>query len=68
MLAAALGRKSHLRRRSAADDDRHIAEEQVIYRQEVLTIMGLIGDLTFAVLRLVEMVEGGGGEEETDED
>lgn len=44
-----------------------VADEPVIYRNEVLTIMGPIGDLTFAVLRLVEMVEGGGGEEE-DED
>jgi hypothetical protein len=45
-----------------------VADEPVIYRNEVLTNMGLIGDLTFAVLRLVEIVEGGGGEEETDED
>lgn len=44
-----------------------MADEPVIYRNEVLTIMGLIGDLTFAVLRLVEMVEDGSGEED-DED
>jgi hypothetical protein len=34
-----------------------VAEEPVIYRQEVLTIMGLIGDLTFAAQRLVQLIE-----------
>jgi hypothetical protein len=34
-----------------------VTEEPVICRNEVLTVMGLIGDLTFAVLRLVE-IEG----------
>jgi hypothetical protein len=45
-----------------------MADEPVIYRQEVLTIMGLIGDLTFAVVRLVRMIEGDDGQEEADED
>jgi hypothetical protein len=45
-----------------------MAEEPVIYRQEVLTIMGLIGDLTFAVQRMVRLIEGEDGEEEEDED
>ena len=45
-----------------------MTDEQVIYRNEVLTIMGLIGDLTFAVLRLVQMIEGNDGQEEADED
>jgi hypothetical protein len=46
-----------------------VEDEPVIYRQEVLTIMGLIGDLTFAAQRLVQLIEGEDGEEEeTDED
>ncbi len=46
-----------------------VAQEPVIYRQEVLTIMGLIGDLTFAVQRLLQLAEGEDGEEEeADED
>lgn len=45
-----------------------MAEEPVIYRREVLTIMWLIGDLTFAVQRLLAIVEGIDGEEEADED
>lgn len=34
-----------------------MAEEPVIYRREVLTIMWLIGDLTFAVQRLLAIAE-----------
>jgi hypothetical protein len=39
----------------------------VIYRSEVLPIIALIGELTFAVQRLVQLAEGDDGEEE-DED
>jgi hypothetical protein len=41
-----------------------VAEEPVIYRSEVLTIMGLIGDLTFAMERLLALVEGDEAEED----
>ena len=44
-----------------------MADEPVTYRQEVLTIMGLIGDLTFAAQRLRQLAEGDDGEEEADE-
>jgi hypothetical protein len=43
-------------------------EEPVIYRQEVLTTMGLIGDLTFAVQRMLQLIEDEDGEEEENED
>ena len=68
MLARRSGRKSHLRQTSRHASIPDVAEEPVSYRQEVLTIMGLIGDLTFAVQRLLQLIEGDDGEEEADED
>ena len=47
-----------------------MADEPVIYRLEVLTIMAMIGDISFAMERLLELLEGGAddGEEEDAED
>jgi len=47
-------------------DHDDVDDEPVIYRREVLTIMWLIGDLTFAVL--LALAEGTDGSEEDDED
>jgi hypothetical protein len=42
--------------------------EPVVYRDEVLIIMWLIGDLARAARRFVELLEGDDGEEEETED
>ena len=68
MLASRHLRKRQLRTTGAGASIVEWLYEPVIYRQEVLTIMGLIGDLTFAVVRLVRMIEGDDGQEEADED
>jgi hypothetical protein len=43
-----------------------MSDEPVIYRLEVLTIMTLIGDIGFAMDRLIQRLEGDDGEEEED--
>jgi hypothetical protein len=43
-------------------------DEPVIYRIEVLTIMTMIGDISFAMDRLIQLLEGDDGEEEDVED
>jgi hypothetical protein len=45
-----------------------VSDEPVIYRLEVLTIMTLIGDISFALDRLIQLLEGDDGEEEDPED
>jgi len=45
-----------------------LAREPVIYRDEGLTIMWLIGDMSKALERLVQLVEDEDGEEEEPEE
>ena len=50
-------------------DDLLVAEEPLISRSEVVTIMFLISDIALAARRFVELAGGAdGGEEENDEE
>ena len=40
------------------------AVEHDVYREEILTIMGVIGDISVNLARLLAIVEGTDGEEE----
>lgn len=42
--------------------------EPLIYREEVLTIMGVLGDIRFEVEQIARMLREDDGEEEEEED
>ena len=42
--------------------------EPVVYREEVLTIMGVLGDIRMELERINRTLEGDDGEEEEEED
>ena len=42
--------------------------EPVVYREEVLTIMGVLGDIRMELERIKRTLEGDDGEEEEEED
>jgi hypothetical protein len=42
--------------------------EPVVYREEVLTIMGVLGDIRLELERIYDALGGGNGEEEEEED
>jgi hypothetical protein len=45
-----------------------LADEVVIYREEVLTVMGLLGDIRHEVVKMRSLMEDDDGEEEEKED
>jgi hypothetical protein len=42
--------------------------EPVVYREEVLTIMGMVGDIRFELQEIHQMLGGDDAEEEEEED
>jgi hypothetical protein len=47
--------------------DRRVAYNQIIYREEVLTVMALLGDIRAELIQIREELEDD-GEEEAEED
>jgi hypothetical protein len=41
--------------------------EPVVYREEVLTIMGVLGDIRLELGEIHDLLQGDGGEEEEEE-
>ena len=62
-----LGRRSRLVLRQPRRHHRVVEAESVIYREEVLTVMGVLGDIRQELIRIRQELEDG-GEEEAEED
>ena len=63
--AARLVANGHLAERSVLRDASPV--EPVVYREEVLTIMGVLGDIRLELVEIHDLLVGDGGEEEEEE-
>jgi hypothetical protein len=68
MLASGRGRKSHLAVAAGRRHPREVAEETVIYRLEVITIMEMLGDIRHDLAQVRALLEEDDGEEEEEGD
>lgn len=58
----------HLERPEAAGHDSRVAgDAPVVYREEVLTIMGVLGDVRHELRKIRQVIEDGDEEEEEEE-
>lgn len=61
------GRRSPLAQRRTPSNHRVVERDPVIYREEMLTVMGVLGDIRHELIRIRQELADD-GEEETEED